>query len=188
MATPQREPLVRDSVRTVPVSLPQSSPRSGQAPVWRDLARPARRRVGAKVGSEFTRRRVFMRAEESTRQKAGSGTQVNSSQPRRSAHANTDGKESARTSAFSKLAPVRWRSISATSTTVVSTPGRIPGALTASATNASWRSSPDLCVKAERKLLDASVRLPGQPPSAGAVRRPSNGGRSRPQWSGGPPR
>ena len=35
--------------------------------------------------------------------------------------------------------------------------------------------------KSERKLLDASVRLPWQPPWARGVRGPGNGARSRPQ-------
>jgi len=42
-------------------------------------------------------------------------------------------------------------------------------------------SSPDLCVKSDRKLLDASVKLRWRSPLAGAVRRPGNGGRPRPQ-------
>ena len=41
------------------------------------------------------------------------------------------------------------------------------------------RSSPDLCVKAERKLLDASVRLPWRPPWVRGVRGRGNGARSR---------
>ena len=35
--------------------------------------------------------------------------------------------------------------------------------------------------KSERKLLDASVRLPWRPPWARGVRGPGNGARSRPQ-------
>ena len=35
--------------------------------------------------------------------------------------------------------------------------------------------------KSERKLLDASVRLPWRPPWAQGVRGPGNGARSRPQ-------
>ena len=42
--------------------------------------------------------------------------------------------------------------------------------------------------KSERKLLDASVRLPWRPPWARGVRGPGNGARSRPQWSSEQPR
>ena len=50
------------------------------------------------------------------------------------------------------------------------------------------RSSPDLCVKAERKLLDASVTLPWRPPSARGVTGPDTDGWPRPRWSSGRPR